>query len=256
MLAMVAAGISIPVNTGYDLQGGVTTAFLDRVLAAAINTGILPNKFTATVIHDDTDLGLTVKIDVGVEIEHLSFFTEEGQYHQIGLAGDFTGTLTITTTLTEWSFTSVIGGYTDPALSDETTLPFSGNFRATGEVTFVNVSGSNMVQIGFSGLESFDFQQIGPLQPGPALTEVVRRVAERIGVVALRTQVKFGPLGGLPGSLPAPSDAILPTASGVLGSIDLKVVEGSSAGLTDEIQVVVQSQQNWDKNCTTLSRRQ
>ncbi|WP_374652321.1 hypothetical protein [Dongia sp.] len=231
-------------NPEYDLQVGVREAFLNDALALAMSTGIVPSKFNSSLFIVEPTIDARVSTTVTLQILKAELFSAPAADRTIGLRVEYDGNIRTEVDLAEWTFQGPSGVYIDPGIDEDFDIPFKGTFEVTADLIVAEIDDSHLLTINFGRLTRFDLHNIGDLALGADFNELVRRIFERIGIVKLREKIRFPGLNGLAGSLPAPLKALLDSASGQLGLLDLKIVGGSSVQDPDEVHILLQAQQN------------
>lgn len=236
--------MSLPSSTTrfplYDLQGAVTLDFLNRALKLAFQTGILPTEFSFTTSFHDDNLQLSNTTTLTLLIVAPTLFGEPGSPHQIGLKSAFTGNIVSNTIMAELHISTPSGDHIEPGLNQSTKLTFKGNFAATANVMLSSVNDKELVSLSFADLLELDIGIIDDIPQGANFKETLRRVFSRINVVALRTQILYPKINGLPGSLPTPFRQLTDTFSGQSGVFDFKVVNRND-GMGSEMHVLFEA---------------
>lgn len=228
----------------YDVEAGVSIGFLNRVIATALSSGALPSSFTFTAALRDEQLGARVDYSLRIGIRTAALFSAPNEDRQIGIRLIYEGLVTVQVRLDEWTFAAPAGPHVEPELDEKFETPFEGEFEATAQMELAAIDGARLVRISFARLLRADLHHIGDLLIGADFNELVRRVCERVAIVRLRTTFVLPKLNGLSGSLPAPLQWLLNSASGQIGAVDLKVVGGAPATDPDEIHLLLQADQN------------
>ena len=234
----------------YDLEGAVTIELLNRALDLAIRTGALPSSFTADFASHDDHLKLTLTTTITLRLIGPRLVAVAGAPHRLGLQSDFAGEIVNRIVLSDWQIAAPAGPHLEPGLDRTVTVDLHGSFTATADAVPRAVDGKELVALSFAGLQALDIDTIDDVPQGPTFREAVRRVLDRIGVVALRTQLLYPALSGLPGSLPAPLHGLTDTFSGQAGLVDFKVVQQPD-GSGGEVHLLLQAktdlgQQDYD----------
>ncbi len=230
----------------YDLQSSITEKFINRLLTAAIDAGLIPVNYTVAggFINDQIKMKSTHNVDIS--IDDVKFFTETNSPTEIGLKSFFSGNIHIELTFDDWNISGNEDSHVDFGYTEIFDIPFSGDFAAIVSIIIVDdeSSESRLLIAQLSQLQRFNIFNIGALEPGPDFSEFVRRISDRILIQEIRESFHLPDLDGLLLSMPTPLKALLNARSGRLGSLDLKVIDTTDPCIGDELQLLILNKLN------------